>query len=1172
MKTENILGFLQAFPEFKSILKGIDKGIGQQLVYGVSGSQKRFLLGGLIHATQRTTMIITHSIQEAKKLVAELKNYLPKEDIYLFPANELLSHDVVAQSNEFYIQRLEVMTALAMDKNITIIATGDSLLRKLIPIDVYKKAIINIKVGQSIDISNLLNSFVNLGYKRVDLIEGKGQFSVRGGIVDIFPLAGEPLRFEFFDDEVDSIRIFDIETQKSIEKIFETIITPAKEVLFNDDINLIRENIFNDLNNQLKKLKRAKKLETYDRLREKVEGFLEEIDNGINDHLEGWLAYLYPEARTLLDYLPPKSMILIDEPKRSFDQIKLIEREHTEIYLNLLESGRILPGQMRGFINQEDLILSLANYPGAAFSLLPKQPNKFSPKAIINLQSKSIPAFNGKVDLLLEEIKEWRRQDYSVVLVISNQERCQNTRKALLENGIEAVIYDSFENTIVPGQVAIIEGLLENGFDVPQIKLIILTDWELFGKKKSLKIPSKSSRQSNLAIFSDLKIGDFVVHINHGIGKYLGVEKLEIGGVHKDYLVLKYAGEDKLYITTDQVGSIQKYLGAEAQPPKLYKLGGNDWIKVKSRVKASIQDMAQDLLALYAVREKLSGFSFSPDTIWQKEFDDAFPYEETPDQLKSIEEIKRDMEKTKPMDRLLCGDVGYGKTEVAIRAAFKAIMDGKQVAVLVPTTILAQQHFNTFKERFADYPIKIEMLSRFRSPKEQKISIQNAAIGMVDVIIGTHRIIQGDVKFKDLGLLIIDEEQRFGVAHKEKLKQLKKNIDVLTLTATPIPRTLHMSLVGVRDMSVLETPPEDRFPVQTFVVEFNYEVIRDVIRREINRGGQVYFVHNKIMDLEKILSNLETLIPEARIAVAHGRMKEDKLEAIMLAFMEGEYDVLLCTTIIETGLDIPNVNTLIVDEADKMGLSQLYQLRGRVGRSSRQAYAYFTYRRDKVLTEVAEKRLYAIREFTEFGSGFKIAMRDLEIRGAGNILGPEQHGDMVSVGFDMYCRLLEEAIQEIKGEKLQETVEPSIDINIDAFIGDDYINETSIKFDFYKKIMHCHNEDDIIEVEEELIDRFGDLPVAVHNLMGISKIKVLAKDLGVMLIKESKDVFKINFLDSFKPSGEGLIQLGKKYKQGQITFAANPNLEIKLSSKGSSQELKLKLIINLLNNIKSIAL
>ena len=828
----------------------------------------------------------------------------------------------------------------------------------------------------------------------------------------------------------------------------------------------------------------------------------------------------------------------------------------------------MLPSQLKNNITNDELSKILTRFVRIGFSLLPKQAEA-KPRNILNFSAKTMHMFKGRTDLLVTEIKTLLENSFTVVVFASTESRAAKINDMFKNQDIFAKMDDGLPNKIDSGAVIIARGALEAGFELTPVKLAVITDWEIYGQPKRTRIVRAQTQQgTKISHFSDLRPGDYIVHVNHGIGKYIGIKQLEVGGVRKDYLFVQYAGEDKLYVPSDQIGLIQKYLGAEGNAPKLYKLGGTEWHRVKQKVKESVKDLANDLIALYATRDSIPGFKYMPDTVWQSEFEDAFQYEETPDQLKTIEDIKKDMETPRPMDRLLCGDVGYGKTEVAVRAAFKAVMDNKQVAVLVPTTILAQQHYNTFTERFSGYPIQVEMLSRFKSAKEQKEILGKVKKGAVDVIIGTHRLLQSDIGFKELGLVIIDEEQRFGVIHKERLKQLRQTVDVLTLTATPIPRTLHMAMIGVRDMSILESPPEDRFPVQTYVLEFNLEIIADAIRREIDRGGQVYFVHNRVMDIDKTAHLLQDVVPEARIVVAHGQMREDQLERRMLDFIAAKYDILVCTTIIETGLDIPNVNTLIVDEGEKMGLSQLHQLRGRVGRSHRLAYAYFTYKKDKSLTEVAEKRLQAIREFTEFGAGFKIAMRDLEIRGAGNILGPEQHGHMMAVGFDMYCRLLDEAVHELKGSPADQLPEPTLDINLNAFISDRYISDPGTKIEVYKKIMRIENREDSGDLEEELVDRFGDIPEPVTNLICVARIKSLAVKVGVQNITHNKDSINIKFFEESDIKADHLGPVTIVFKN-RVSFAVTPNLQIILSVKGfqDSEILeKLEMLLTKLTN------
>jgi transcription-repair coupling factor (superfamily II helicase) len=755
--------------------------------------------------------------------------------------------------------------------------------------------------------------------------------------------------------------------------------------------------------------------------------------------------------------------------------------------------------------------------------------------------------------MLTEEVRRWRRGGYTVVLLVTSASRARQLLSALQDKNIDAFYAGNLTGHIRQGNVIVTIGHLSGGFEFPSCSLVVITETEIYGQRRRSrkeKLPA-----SSLSPFTDLKVGDYVVHVNHGIARYLGIVSLTISNVRKEYLLLKYAGEDKLYVPVDQVELIQKYLGGEGEAPRLSRLGGGDWARVKSRVKSAVQEIAQELLTLYKARETIAGRAYNPDTVWQQEFEAAFPYEETPDQLRAIEEVKADLERPRPMDRLLCGDVGYGKTEVALRAAFKVVMDSKQVAVLVPTTILAQQHYNTFLERFAGYPVSIEVLSRFRTPREQRQVLAGLERGTVDIVIGTHRLLQEDVRFKDIGLLVVDEEQRFGVTHKERLKFLRRDVDVITLTATPIPRTLHMSLVGARDTSILETPPEGRYPVQTYVVEEDPVLIREAIRRELSRGGQVFFVYNRILNLDRLALWLQELVPEARMAVAHGQMREEDLEQVMLDFLSGSFDVLVCTTIIENGLDIANVNTLIVKEANMMGLAQLYQLRGRVGRSNRLAYAYFTFRKDHMLGEAAEKRLSAIREFTEFGSGFKIAMRDLEIRGAGNILGSEQHGHIAAVGFDLYCRLLDEAVREAKGELVTPPLETVIELPVEAYIPDEYIADINQKVEVYRRIASLCSTAGLDDLADELADRFGNLPVQAQNLLAVARIKALGSQLRIKTVSFLPDQYRLQFDANPPLSGEVLVALSKEYLNMIKFNSSNGNFEIKVRINKADGEL-----------------
>lgn len=1158
-------------PEYVSLAKGLQKKLGYQMVYGLTSSQVSYVASALLNSSRSPALFLASSSHSAKKKAGDLKSLLPDREVMLFPDMDPVPFGAIAQSREVMAQRLRVLQALLYSKEICVVAPVEALLKRLVPAEVFLDQCFEITVGQRLDLSVAIRKLIDQGYEKVDMVEGPGHFSSRGGILDIFPPTSEnPVRIELFDDEVDSVRDFIVETQRSLEKLKQTTIGPAKEIIYpSERIPETLPVLQRESTGQKAMLLKAGKNDAYKRLNDRMGEVLEKLEEGIiPEGAETLFSYFYPVGATILDYFSQSSIIFLEEPSRQRESLQNRIQEQAEMQTNLLEQGFVLPSQAKNLVSVDELTKTMSRFVRVGFSLLPKQVDT-KPRNLVNFSAKSMHMFKGKTDLLIDEIKTLRENGFTVVVFGSTLSRVEKIDELLKEHDIFARVHPGLPDSLEPGEIVVAFGVLEAGFELTPVKIALITDWEIYGQPKRTRIVRTNTQQgAKIAHFTDLRPGDYVVHVNHGIGKYGGIKQLEVGGVRKDYLFVQYAGEDKLYVPTDQIGLLQKYLGADATAPKLYKLGGNEWNRVKQKVKESVKDLANDLVALYAARQKIRGLSFSPDTVWQREFEDAFPYEETPDQLKAIEEIKKDMETPRPMDRLLCGDVGYGKTEVAVRAAFKAVMDNKQVAVLVPTTILAQQHFNTFTERFSGYPIQVEMLSRFKSAKEQKDILDRVKKGSVDVIIGTHRLLQNDIAFKDLGLVVVDEEQRFGVIHKERLKRLRQSVDVLTLTATPIPRTLHMAMIGVRDMSILESPPEDRFPVQTYVLEFNLEIIADAIRREIDRGGQVYFVHNRVMDIDKTAHMIQAVVPEARLVVAHGQMREDQLERRMLNFIGDQYDVLVCSTIIETGLDIPNVNTLIVDEGEKMGLSQLHQLRGRVGRSHRLAYAYFTYKKDKSLTEIAEKRLQAIREFTEFGAGFKIALRDLEIRGAGNILGPEQHGHMMAVGFDMYCRLLDEAVHELKGTMPEQLPDPVLDINLNAFISDQYISDPGIKIEIYKKIMQVETREDSDSIEDELVDRFGDIPDPVYNLISIARIKALAKKQGISSITHQKETLGIKFHDDSQIKAERLAPITTHFKN-RISFEASPVFQIVLSLrgfKGSEILEKLELLLGKLSD------
>jgi transcription-repair coupling factor (superfamily II helicase) len=1142
---------LLATPEFKSLYGGLERGYDQQIVFGLSGSSLSYTAGGLASACRCPVLVVTPGDAESIAMAEELSFLLPEMKVYPFPAYHLLPGHVLVRDQEVPAQRLRALDALREGKEKVVVASAEALLRRLSPPEMFFSARISLRTGETVDLGGLRRTLSEYGYECVDLVELKGQFSYRGGIIDIYPVTfDQPVRVEFFDEEVDSIRFFDPETQRSEKKVEEVSFGPASELIVSDEVRMrALEMLQAEQSGLLKEAARAKLSAAKAQQGELARSFADQLaTGGFSQEWEQYLPYFYPQTYTLLDYFPPQSLVLFVDFLRTKEAVEAIQKERAEAFADLLAAGKILPGQFHAYAEWGKITASLARKRVVYFSLLPRQPKEISPKNTVAFSARRLQNFLTRLEMLANEVRRYKKSGYAVVFLVSTEERAQQLQNFLQDAGTDAFYASSLAGEAIrPGSAVISLGHLGNGFELISAKLVVFTESEIYGEVRAGR-RERYRKAKRTAPLTDLKEGDYVVHVNHGIGRYQGVVSLSIGGISKDYLLIQYAGEDKLYVPTDQIGLIQKYLGAEGTAPKLSRLGGNEWSRVKSRVKEAVREMADELIALYAARQSLPGYAFAPDTVWQKEFEENFPYEETPDQLRAIAEVKADMERPRPMDRLLCGDVGYGKTEVALRAAFKAVVEGKQVAVLVPTTVLAQQHFNTFRERFAGFPVTIEMLSRFRSPREQRQIVNAIKEGKVDIVIGTHRLVQDDVVFKDLGLVVVDEEQRFGVAHKERLKQLRQDVDVLTLTATPIPRTLHMSLVGVRDTSLLETPPENRFPVQTYVLEEDPILIREAVRRELGRGGQVFFVYNRVQDLDRVAAWLRGLVPEARITIAHGQMKEDDLEQVMVDFVDGLYDILVCTTIIENGLDIPNVNTLIVKDAQNLGLAQLYQLRGRVGRSNRLAYAYFTFRRDQVLSELAEKRLAAIREFTEFGSGYKIAMRDLEIRGAGNLLGPEQHGHIAAVGFDLYCRLLSEAVQEAKGEPVRRQPETTVEVPVEAYIPEDYIPDPNQKVDIYRRLAAVRSEEEVADLEDELIDRFGDLPAPTRTLLAVAQVRALACQLGIKSIVGQEGGFRLQFFADHSLRGEVLVALSKKY-YNRIKFGNAEDFEIRLKTR-----------------------
>lgn len=1063
----------------------------------------------LVHAAvndYRFRLIITGDEAKAREM-QEDSRFFDKSSIY-YPAKDFIFYSADVHGNQLAGERLrciqKIIAAQDNKTNITVITTIDGCVDMLMPLQRYRDNIIHFKNSDIIDTEKLISKLVGIGYTRVPMIDGQGQFAVRGGIIDIFSYTDEtPVRIELWDDEIDSIRFFDVESQRSVEKIQTYDVFPATEwILSEDEIDAGFEKVKDEVEKQLvtlgndKKKKTQQEMDACNRLRHAYADFERTRDYSkfilsFTDEIEGFTDY-FPKDETVF---------VLDEPDRIMERMELISYEYEESMKNRLEGGYVVASQTKLMRPIAEVYKNMQSSRLMLLSSLDYKPKMLKPADYLRIDARSISSYNNSFEYLADDINKYKRTGYRVVLVCNSRTRAARIVADLEELGTQSYFSEDYDKEIMPGTVMVTYGNIHRGFEYPLIGFVIITENDIFTSRTRKKQKKKYEGRS-IAGFNELNVGDYVVHEMHGLGVYKGIEKISVEGVEKDYIKIEYAGNSNLYVLATQLDRLQKYAASDTEKkPKLNKLGSVEWNKTKAKVHGAVEEIAKDLVELYSIRQNQKGYAFGPDTVWQKEFEEMFPYEETDDQLNAIADTKADMESTRIMDRLICGDVGYGKTEVAIRAAFKAVQEGKQVAYLVPTTILAQQHFNTFEQRMKNFPLKVAQLSSFRTNKEIKETLADLKKGFVDVVIGTHRLLSKDVEFKDLGLLIIDEEQRFGVAHKEKIKKLKNNIDVLTLSATPIPRTLHMSLVGIRDMSVLEEPPVDRVPIQTFVTEHNDEMIREAINRELARGGQVYYVYNRVRSIDEAAAHIQELVPQANVAFAHGQMEKRELEKIMVDFINGDIDVLISTTIIETGMDISNVNTMIIEDADKFGLSQLYQLRGRVGRSNRTAYAFLLYRRDRMLTEVAEKRLSAIREFSDFGSGFKIAMKDLEIRGAGNVLGKSQHGHMAAVGYDLYCKMLNEAVNDLKGIKNEYSFETNVDLSVDAYIPSTYIKSEYQKLDIYKRIAAIESEEELSDMKDELVDRYGSLSTSAVNLLNIALIKSMAHKIGIMEMK-----------------------------------------------------------------------
>lgn len=1103
-------------------------------VTGCTDSQLAHFINGLSNGYKQK-VIVTFSAIKAKELYEDLKGFT--DDVIMYPAKDMIFFSADVHGSYILQQRLEFIQRILEDKPFTVIVTADAFLDKIQPLEQIKDNYIEITEGSVVEMDALKTKLARMGYESVTQIDSPEQFAVRGSILDIYTLTDDmPYRIDFWDDEIDIIKSFDIDSQRSIENIESVRIYPASEYLLEKE-SIVEgiHKIKSELDQSIQNFRKEFHTEEANNLKNTVGEFLTNID--INPHsvaLDSYVNYFCDGLVSLMDYLK-EAVFFIDEPQRVEEQLRAVETEFRESMSHRLEKGYVLAGQTDIIWDKNQILDEMNHKNKVLFTAIAQKLKSFGADEFVEVSARNISPYNSKFEMLVEDLKKYKKQKYAVLLVTSSSTRGKRLAEDLRDFGISAFYEQNRERQVEQGEVMIVRGSLRKGFTYPMIKFVAISDTDIFGQRKK-KVRKKHNHAGTvISSFADLNVGDYVVHENHGLGIYKGIEKVEVDHVVKDYIKIEYAGGSSLYILATQLDMIQKYADSEAKPPKLNKLGGQEWAKTKKRVKKAVADIAKELVELYAARQNGTGYEFSQDTEWQKEFEEMFPFEETEDQLNAINEVKKDMESSKIMDRLICGDVGFGKTEIAIRAAFKAIQDNKQVAYLVPTTVLAQQHYKTFKQRFKDFPVRVEMLSRFRTKSNIEQNIRDLKKGYVDIVIGTHRLLSKDVKFKDLGLLIIDEEQRFGVKHKEQIKELKNSVDVITLTATPIPRTLHMSLIGIRDMCIMEEPPQDRMPIQTFVMEYNEEIARDAINRELARGGQVYFVHNRVQDIGDVALIVQNLVPEANVAFAHGQMSERQLEEIMYDFVNGDIDVLVSTTIIETGLDISNANTIIIHNAEKMGLSQLYQLRGRVGRSNRMAYAFLMYSRNKILTEIAEKRLGAIRDFTELGSGVKIAMRDLEIRGTGNLLGAQQSGHMEDVGYDLYCKMLNQAIEVLKGNQVDDDFETKVDLVCDAYVPASYIKNESIKMDVYKRIAGIETLEEYEDMQDELIDRFGDIPNQVENLLQVVLLKAAAHKAYVTEISGNKKKIKLTMWNQAKVDTARIPILVREYK-GRLKF------------------------------------
>lgn len=1109
---------LENIQKFKEYISDVKNKISPIELSGLADVGKVQIISATREVVKRPILIITYNEIKAKKMLEDLKYFM--KNIDYFPRREIVAYDYEVESKDIPYERIEVLNKIKENKTDIVITTVEALMQKMISKELLYKYVIQFKIGDTYDLETIKQNLILLGYERNDLVENKGQFSIRGGIVDIGLSEKQGIRIEFWGDEVDSIRYFNIASQRSTEMVQEVLIEPAHEFIV-ENIEDVCKKIEQKYNEQsdIEMIRNG--------------SYISKIDKYFNE--------FYEEQNTILDYINKNYIIFIDENSKIEARKNNIILDNNNLIKSLIEKEKFIPETIKNISGFE---YDLKNMQ----TIYLQESDLYTHQNRYEFRYRTINFFKSELDIVVADIKTYINDNKKIIILGGTQNTCKKILNLLNDRQIPHKYAEKIEN-VKNGEVIVTLGSISSGFECYDLKLVVINMSEGLEQVAKRKKSSNAFKEAQKVVYADLKPGDYVVHKSHGIGEFIGINTITADKVTKDYIKIKYKDEDILYVPTSSLDTVRKYIGTGDKEPRLNRLGSKEWENTKNRVKNNLREVAKDLIELYAKRQKMQGFAFSKDNEWQKQFEDEFPYQETDDQLRCIEEAKKDMEQAKPMDRLLCGDVGYGKTEVAIRLAFKAVMDQKQVAYLVPTTVLANQQYEEFKTRMSEFAINVELLNRFRTTKEQENVIKKLKLGEIDIVIGTHRILSKDVEFKDLGLLIIDEEHRFGVKDKEKIKQLKNSVDVLTMTATPIPRTLHMSILGIRDMSVIYEPPQNRRPVQTYVLEYDDEVVKEAITREIERNGQVFYLYNKVEGIEKKSNEVSKLVPEAKVGFAHGKMTGKELEQIMMDFIQKKINVLVCTTILESGIDIPNANTIIVENADRLGLAQLYQIRGRVGRSDRQAYAYITYKREKLLSEVADKRLKAIKEFTEFGSGFKIAMRDLEIRGAGSLLGEIQHGHMEQVGYDTYCRLLDEVVKEMKGIEVKEEQDIQLDIDVSSYIPDNFIESNSQKIEIYQNIALCRTEEDIQNVIDEIIDRYGHMPEELENLIEIARIKNLCKEANVLKISQRKDKV-VFYFDKSKFNPEIVDKLIKKYSSNiRFSTGVEPYITLNIGNK-----------------------